>query len=294
MASSPAAGPWDHCSHGEVDGGFAELLRQLMQHLSFTHPPLFRGRMKKIMAHESWDMEVFLYARTGEFVAHTYHAEAPRRSSLDAIQDAARVAITRLCWIHEDLLRESPFCFFPCLPDGERFPEIFNARDNNPCLTHQVRLTQAMILNIHSHTDEIRQLRKLLISSDAHSDTLRVNMIRSDEAHHAALWERDTVTAERDAALAEVARLTAALASATSTPVPPPAVPSSSRMLDRPLRPRGARTRMMTRKSVRRPSPPPFDGLPVSSRGCGLNLSGSCSRSPSFSQSRSRSRSPVE
>ena len=167
-----------------------------------------------------------------------------------------------------------------------------------------MRLTQAMILNIHSHTDEIRQLRKLLIGSDAHSDTLRVNMIRSDEAHHAALWERDTVTAERDAALAEVARLTAALASATSTPVPPPAVPSSSRMLDRPLRPRGARTRLTARKSVRRPSPPPFDDLPVSSRGRGPSRSRSCSRSPSlgsdrsrspsFSQSRSRSRSPVE
>ena len=60
---------------------------------------------------------------------------------LDTIQDAARVAITRLCWTHENLLRGSPFCFFLYLPDGERFPEAFNAIDNEPRLTHQVQLT---------------------------------------------------------------------------------------------------------------------------------------------------------
>ncbi|MGL6081469.1 MAG: hypothetical protein ACRC4N_03055, partial [Gammaproteobacteria bacterium] len=60
------------------------------------------------MAHESWDMEVFLYARTGEFTTHRFCAEAPRRSSSDAIQDAARVAVTRLCQKYEVLLQESP------------------------------------------------------------------------------------------------------------------------------------------------------------------------------------------
>ena len=114
--------------------------------------------MTRIMTHESWDMEVYLYARTGEFMTHTFQDEAPRCSYLDAIQDADRIAITRLCWIHEDLLLQSPFCFFPYLPGGERIPEAFDAKDNDTRLTHQVQLTQAMITTIHSFSDEIRQL----------------------------------------------------------------------------------------------------------------------------------------
>ena len=83
-------------------------------------------------------MEVYLSARIGEFVARTFKAEVPRRSSLDAIQDAARFASNRLCWLYEDLLLRSPFCFFPYVRDGERISEFFDARDNDPRLTHQV------------------------------------------------------------------------------------------------------------------------------------------------------------
>ena len=300
MAAPPSDGPWDHLSHGENDGGFAEILRTLMLYLGFHHQPIFRGRKTTIEGRESWTMEVYLSARIGEFVAYTFQAEAPRRSSLDAVQDAARFACARLCWTYEDLLLGSPFYFFPYVRDGEHIPAIFDARDNDPRLTHQVQLTQAMATTVYSDMVEINQLWTLLIGSYADSDTLRTRLSESEEARFAAIWERDTVTTERDTALAEVARLTAALASTTfaPVPVPPPAVPSSDRTLNRPLRPRGARTRMTARKSVRRPSPPPFDDLPVSRHGRSPSrsphISPSRSHSTSFSQSRSRSDSPME
>ena len=84
--------------------------------------------------------------------------------------------------MHEDLLLRSPFCFYPYLPDGERVLEVFDVRDDDPRLTHQVQLTQAMTASLTDVVDEIGQLRMLLTSSYDHSDTLRNQMIRSDAA----------------------------------------------------------------------------------------------------------------
>ena len=43
MATPSSDGPWDHLSHGENDGGFAEILRTLMLYLGFRHQPIFWG-----------------------------------------------------------------------------------------------------------------------------------------------------------------------------------------------------------------------------------------------------------
>ena len=252
MATPSSDGPWDFLSHGEDVGEFVDILRQLMQYLGYHQQPIFRGRMTKIMERESWSMEVFLYAREGEFIPHTFQAEHTRSRAVDAVQDTARFAATRLCQMHEDLLLRSPFCFFPALPEGEHYPAIRDARPDDPLLSHQLRLTQSLTSTAINAVDEIGILRRLLTSSYGHTDVLRDNLIRSGEAHIIAIQERDAVTQERDAAIAELARLTAASAitAPAPAPVPPPAIATSSRTLGSPLRPRGARTRMTARKSV--------------------------------------------
>ena len=181
-----------------------------------------------------------------------------------------------MCWLYEDLLLRSPFCFFPYVRDGERIPGVFDARDNDPRLTHQVQLTQAMAVTIYSDMVEINQLQMILAGSYARSDALHNHLIRSNEARIAAVREKDD-------AVAELARLKAATANSAPAPVPPsPAIAPGNPASARPLRLEGPRTRMTARKSVRR------------SCSRSPSLGSDRTRSPSFSRSRSRSRSPVE
>ena len=70
-------------------------------------------------------MEVFLYAREGEFIAHTFRLETPQSSCSEAVQDAARFTCTRLTQMHEDLLLGAPFHYILPLEEGEIDQEIF-------------------------------------------------------------------------------------------------------------------------------------------------------------------------
>ena len=115
----------------------------------------------------------------------------------------------------------SPFFFFPYIRDGECIPAVFDARDDDPRLTHQVQLTQEMAAIIYSDVFEINQLRVLLTGSYTNSNALRNRLIRSDEVRIAAVWERD-------AAVAELALLAAATATPAPAPVPPPPAIASS------------------------------------------------------------------
>ena len=112
MATPSGDGPWDFCSH-EVDGEErVDILRQLMVHLGYNRYPIFRGRKTQTMDRESWTMEVFLYAREGEFNAHIFRPTTPQSSCFEAVQDAARFAYARLFQMHEDFLVEMPFHYF--------------------------------------------------------------------------------------------------------------------------------------------------------------------------------------
>ena len=125
MATPSSDGPWDFFSHGEDFGEFVDILRQLMQHLDYRRNPIFRGRKTQTLDQESWAMEVFLYAREGEFIAHTFRPAIPQSSCEAAVQDAARFTCTRLTQMHEDLLIETPFHYFQPLQEGEFEHEIF-------------------------------------------------------------------------------------------------------------------------------------------------------------------------
>ena len=77
------------------------------------------------MDQESWTIEVFLYAKEGEFNAHIFRPATPQSSYSEAVQDVARFACNRLTHMHEDLLVEMPFHYFLPLQEGENNHEIF-------------------------------------------------------------------------------------------------------------------------------------------------------------------------
>ena len=84
-----------------------------------------------------------------------------------------------------------------------------------------------MSATITSAMTKIEHLRMLLTSNYEHSNTLRNNIFKNDEAHF-------EMRRERDAAIAELACLTAA--AVISSPAPPlPAIASSDRTLDQPF-----------------------------------------------------------
>lgn len=159
MASSSADAPCDLFSHGEDFDEFVDILYQLMQYLKRRRLPIFWGRMTQILHWESWTMEVFLYAREGEFISHTFKAEQPKSRSIDTVQNVVRFTVTRLFQMDEDLLLRSPFYFYLTLQEGEQYPETFDVRVNDSCLTHQVQLTQALSAALADVVDEIGQLR---------------------------------------------------------------------------------------------------------------------------------------
>lgn len=81
--------------------------------------------------------------------------------------------------MHEDDLLGFLFRFYPSLQKGLRYPEIFEFRDD-PRLTHQVQLTQALKASLTSGVYEIGQLRILLTSNYNLSNTLCNRLIRWD------------------------------------------------------------------------------------------------------------------
>lgn len=258
-----AAAPWDYYSHGEDAGDFASLLRQLMQCLEYRQPPIFRGRKTRILDRDLWSMEVFLYAREGEFNSQKYPIKHPRSRCFDAVQDAARLAIDELCHLHKDAVDQSPFCFFINPRAGQRYPDPFDIPVDDPRLSHQVQLTQAMAVTYARAQEEIGQLRMLLTSSYQHSDTLRAQLLR-DQTDEFGLR-----------------RLKAVPDYTPSSPVPA-AVPNNRA----PLRPAGLRTRLTARKKVHRPSPPPVIIL--------TKRKPSPSRSRSTASSRNRPRASTD
>ena len=103
-------------------------------------------------------MEVYVYPRRGNFLTHTFRAGYSRSRCSDAVQDTAHFASARLCQMHEDDLLGSPFLFYPSLQEILRYPEIFEIRVDDPRLTHQVQLMQAMTASLTSAVYEIGEL----------------------------------------------------------------------------------------------------------------------------------------
>lgn len=229
MAGSSSAPAWDFLSHAETEFEHVELLRQMLQFLRYDQPPIFRGRRTLVQGHESWIMEAFIYAREGALspiIAPTVH---PRGRRSDAVQDAAQLASARLMLQHGLELAQTPFCFFPILYTGGPVPEYPDPVDD-PRLTHQVQLTQAMVNAYGRALQEIGQLRALLSTSYLHADVLQSQLTGMDTA--LAISERDRMAAER-----ELERLRA---QADYTPSSPTYTPASPERVPAPLPPPAA------------------------------------------------------
>ena len=134
----PEVGDWRTC-YGSDNDGYVHCLDHLRQYLEFEDRQIYKNRVTAHGDRISWEVQVFLYARTHEEQAYTFKSKHSWSTLEAGVQDASRVAILCLMNIYKDELTGSLYSIYPYLPPRTAVSSSQEFEDDvDPSITHIV------------------------------------------------------------------------------------------------------------------------------------------------------------